>query len=388
MVAKARAALSVLFSPDNKALWYVCFPTSDGISTTATPPSSSTYKVESFAALTTAEKSLMITGKQQLENAIHKLFVGDGSSVLHNASFWWDFIRALQFELAAGLVVHPGIKRSEAEVSSQLLKPLLRRIAHSAQTIVAPDSFYTSTRIVCSSLNVEVNTEEREGRPGRRPQVDFTMTAYASTSDGVPESEALYCIPVEAKQRLVRKHMAQLGQYQASLSTGHFMREKVSVGFLLDATTVRFSFSLFASDGVPLPVTFISPVLPWRRNQIVHEGTCVALCLIQKLMMPRVTFDFPQDSPSDEQTTTLFAHESVIRAVAAELQTQHFEVKQVGSQPRSQVHELAVRLETLEEEVKQLKAQRSASTPVTPEKLHVDDCELPGRKRVRVAREK
>ena len=60
---------------------------------------------------------------------------------------------------------------------------------------------------------------------------------YASTSDGIPESEALYCIPVEAKQRLARKHMAQLGQYQASLSTGPFMRERVSVRFLLDEMT-------------------------------------------------------------------------------------------------------------------------------------------------------
>jgi hypothetical protein len=39
-----------------------------------------------------------------------------------------------------------------------------------------------------------------------------------------------YYIPVEAKQRLARKHMAQLGQHQALLSTERFMRERVSVG--------------------------------------------------------------------------------------------------------------------------------------------------------------
>jgi hypothetical protein len=133
MVAETKVALSVLFSSENKELWY-CFPTSDSISATATPPSLSTYNVGQFSALTEAEQSLMMTGKEQLEKAIDKLFIGDGFSF--HASFWWDFIRALQFELAEGLVVHPETKRSEAEV--QLLQPLLRRIAHSAQTIVAP----------------------------------------------------------------------------------------------------------------------------------------------------------------------------------------------------------------------------------------------------------
>ena len=97
MVAEAKVALSVFFSLENKEFWYVCFPTSDSISATATPLSVSTYNVEPFSALTNAEQSLMMTGKEQLENATHKLVVGDGFSVLHNVSFWWDFIRTLQF---------------------------------------------------------------------------------------------------------------------------------------------------------------------------------------------------------------------------------------------------------------------------------------------------
>ena len=75
MVAETKVALSVLFSPENKELWYVCFPTSDSISATATPPSLSTYNVGQFSALTETEQSLMMTGKEQLEKAIDKLFV-------------------------------------------------------------------------------------------------------------------------------------------------------------------------------------------------------------------------------------------------------------------------------------------------------------------------
>ena len=56
----------------------------------------------------------------------------------------------------------------------------------------------------------------------------------------------------------------------------------------------------------------------------------------------------------------------------------------MGAQPRSQVHDLADRVETLEDKVKKLTAQRSASTPVTPEKLQVDDFEPPRRKYARV----
>ena len=100
---------------------------------------------------------------------------------------------------------------------------------HSAQTLVAADSLYASTNIIYSALDIEVNTEERASRPGQRSQVDFTMSAHTCNSEGRPVGEALYCIPVEVKGRLMPKHMAQIGQNQAMLSSGIYMKN-VGVG--------------------------------------------------------------------------------------------------------------------------------------------------------------
>ena len=183
MVAEAHLALSTLFLKENQELWYVCFPTAESAREIPTllPLSASTYRVEQFSALGDAEKNAIVPCKDQLQSALEKLFCGSDIPVVHNASFWCDFFHTLQFELAEGLVVHRDRTCNEAEVSSQLMQPLIRRIAHSAQTISVPNG-YTSTRIV--------TTDERDGRRGRRPQVDYTMSAQIS-SEGIPRSSVL-----------------------------------------------------------------------------------------------------------------------------------------------------------------------------------------------------
>ena len=119
MVAEARIGLLSLFSQENNDLWYVCYPTSDSKTAIDKPPSTSAYHLEEFLALIPAEKCLITNGKEQLQRALDTLFAGDGSlaPVLHNDSFWWRLISALQFELGEGLVVHPQINQSEADIS-------------------------------------------------------------------------------------------------------------------------------------------------------------------------------------------------------------------------------------------------------------------------------
>ena len=53
------------------------------------------------------------------------------------------------------------------------------------------------------------------------------MSAHRSRK-GIP-SEAAYCVPVEAKPRLVHKNMAQLRQYQASVVYCIFVMYESSV---------------------------------------------------------------------------------------------------------------------------------------------------------------
>ena len=67
--------------------------------------------------------------------------------------------------------------RSKAEVCYELILPLLRRVAHSVQVIDPPEGVQPGHIEYASALLYEVGTEDRGDRRGRRPQVDFMLSA-------------------------------------------------------------------------------------------------------------------------------------------------------------------------------------------------------------------
>ena len=218
--------------------------------------------------------------------AIEELFTGRPSTegslhILHNKSFWTSFLQALQSELSEGLVIHSR-PRSEAEICFQLLSPLLRRVAHSTSQIPIPEGSDIKGIVYSSALSYEVDTEERRKRRGRRPQVDFMLSGHVN-------SEFMYCVPVEAKRSLEMKDMAQLSEYQATLSSSVPMRSYISVGILVDEHRVRFTFSPCCfGDKVPTPITLVAPAMKWRQGPIISRPTCIALCLVPTLIVGRV----------------------------------------------------------------------------------------------------
>ena len=193
----------------------MCSPSSPE---TATPPSAA--KTFSSELLETSSTAMM----DSLEKAIEDIFVDRSSAAgahlhntsfwgnfahLHNTSFWGNFLHTLQFELSGGLMVHSQ-PRSKAEVCYQLLNPLLRRVAHSAAQIPVPEGSGIEQIVYTTSLNYEVQTEERGSQRRRQPQVDFALSAHV-------ENDVLYCVPVESKKKVETKDMVQLSDYQAAL---------------------------------------------------------------------------------------------------------------------------------------------------------------------------
>ena len=67
------------------------------------------------------------------------------------------------------------------------------------------------------------------------------MSAHRSRK-GIP-SEAAYCVPVEAKPRLVHKNMAQLRQYQASVVYCIFVMYESSVMSVVSC--IHFGYACF-----------------------------------------------------------------------------------------------------------------------------------------------
>ena len=103
--------------------------------------------------------------------------------------------------------------------------------------------------------------------------------------------ETVYRISVEAKPVLQPRNIAQLAQYQSSICNGKLMESNVSVGLLLDQDTVRFSFCPWVCDDVPLPVALVSPPARWRNGPLLERGTCINMCMVQKLFLPRIAVE-------------------------------------------------------------------------------------------------
>ena len=81
----------------------------------------------------------------------------------------------------------------------------------------------------------------------------------------VDSDNAIYCVPVEVKKTVEKRDMAQLAEYQAALSCGVIKRY-----LLLDEHRALFVFSpLSYSDGVPVPIMLVSPVMNWRQGPVL-----------------------------------------------------------------------------------------------------------------------
>ena len=90
---------------------------------------------------------------------------------------------------------------------------------------------------------------------------------------------------------MVENDVAQLSVYQATMST----RDSAGLGLLVDMEKIRFSFSLFAHEGEPLPLTVVTPTLTWRKGSVVQGGSCILMALLLKLQLQRCAFDFPSE---------------------------------------------------------------------------------------------
>ena len=74
-------------------------------------------------------------------------------------------INELQFDLSECFVTH-GRPKNEAEVRYNLLGPLLRKVSRSASLIPVPGDCGIGKLVYTSSLNYEVDTEDRGSQPG------------------------------------------------------------------------------------------------------------------------------------------------------------------------------------------------------------------------------
>ena len=198
MVSEARDKILNLFQEDNAKLWLVSYPAAQSPSTAASvsssqqpsaqaskgkrkreakaavtlkpysePPSAKKFQLLEIGHLDLGKKHLFFPVIDHIKQGFVDFF-SNGKEILHNRTFWSKFFQSLVFELSAGLVVHTGPPRNEAEVRHQLLTPLLNKAAHCASMMKAPGDFKGSEVEYSSEFNLE-NKTDSSGTPGRKP---------------------------------------------------------------------------------------------------------------------------------------------------------------------------------------------------------------------------
>ena len=311
MVSKAREIIFSLFNKDNAKLWCVCYPAVRSPSTGASvssgahvhakkgntklqgkeaalikpysePPSAKQFQRYLIEDLDADKKGLFLQVIDHIKQGFLDMF-SNGKGVLHNTAFWSQYFQYLVFELSAGLVVHSGPSRNEAEVRHELLTPLLNRAAHCSSIMKALGDFKGSEVEYSSEFNFEMKTDS-SGTPGWDPEVDHLLSGYVG-------NEAVYRIPAESKVKMEPADMSQLSQYMSTMTNGKYISSNVTQGILLDETLVQFAFSALCLDKegkcIPLPIVLLSPPLKWRERTALDRGVCIGICLLHSLQMKR-----------------------------------------------------------------------------------------------------
>ena len=352
MVSEAITLLEDMFSSENESLWLVSVPPTDlrrtATTSTSTPQRPwlppSRYDVLPISILSD-ENRVLSSALVQIGKGLLEFVNGRaGDQLLHNTSFWALFFNALLMEMSGGLLIRGGYQRSEADVRQELISPLLKRVAHSMSSFVAPYMEYNeeSAAEYASSLIVECNTEIGLHEPGTKPAVDYCLV-------GRMGDEILYKVPVEAKKTITVYDMGQLASYMGSM--GNVGGGNTGIGFLVDETQMKFALAPFSlCDGPPLPIIFLSPSFTWRSGTTLKREACVAICLLQQVLIPRLEVTGEALSTCFDPERWLAIKETADR-VALE------------PPPRDDIgvpHDYMKELESLKREVKELKKEIKA----------------------------
>ena len=164
-----------------------------------------------------------------------------------------------------GILVRPGHQHSEAEISHNLITPLLRCIAHSLSAIVPPEGCEGE---FSSALQFEVMTQANPHMAGEKPRVHYLLSGQVG-------DKYLYVIPVEVKKE--DSLLQGMTQYLSTLGrTEPFIGTRVRVGMLLDDSSIHLVFAPFMLENkVHLPIALTSPPLPWISGIMLTRGVCV-----------------------------------------------------------------------------------------------------------------
>ena len=358
LMLAAKAAFVELFEGGNTKLWSLSVPPSGKIGV----PSKQTYTVLSPLCNTESNEkfaAIVESVLTHIRQGVERLFTN--RETLLNGTFWENVVKKLGLDLInAGGLVHSSLyKRNEATVVTDLLLPLLKRIAHSASMNLTGGTVDPHALVYHSFLEVEVPTEERKHVRGKKPTVDFLMYGTIEGMEG--EDSAIYVIPVEAKRVIDTKDVAQICQYMSTLVHGAQFRNNTTVGMLLDDMRVRFAFSVMCDSERPLPIVFVSPPMLWRNGVFPLSQTCICMCLLQNLRLPRM--------PVTEEWSAYFGEGrwKDIERVSIQVKRDH-PFKPVCGKPRTfltdlEAADLKAEVADLKKEVDELRALCAPQTP-------------------------
>ena len=267
----------LLFNDDMRNLWRTVFPKKEAtLISLATRPSQSGETRYNF--VTGVDKELLQHTRDCLKAPFTKHAQGD--------SFWESMQLQFRCNFASTLISY-RLNPTEKDTIDGLVLPMMRTLLPSISFL--PNSKHMGFR---AHLLTGDSIPKVVKGPGRNPEMDIVIQLVDN------EERNIKLVPLEAKEHLQTKHVAQLCSYLYRLSSADDFVGKSLIGFLIDGYRLQMCICCVHKDSVLLPYFLVSPSLKWRSDEgtnVEVEGLVLFTTAIFLLDLPSLEFPVPAD---------------------------------------------------------------------------------------------
>ena len=115
--------------------------------------------------------------------------------------------------------------------------------------------------------------------------------------------------------------------------------------------------SRFLRYNMHLPIVLVSPPVSWRNGALLDRGTCINLCMVQKLFLPRIAME-------QAEAVDVFGEHWPKIEFAKKVKEQV--IGDSGQGPTDMYHFLSQKIQMLESTVRYLMESQARSSPELP----------------------
>ena len=235
--------LDVLFKEDLVGMWSTMHPSEEqNLQSLSKAPSSSSDK--RYCRKPGVDKRVF----QHIRDCLRRAF----SQHSHGETFWENALLQFRCSFSSTLISY-RLEPKEIDTISGLVLPMLKTLIQSISLL--PDLQRGGFR---SHVLVGESIPKVEAGRGRNPEVDVVVQLVDQ------QSKNIRITPIEAKEVIQKKNIAQLCTYMFRLASADDLGGSSIVGFLVDGYNLQMCVCCTQIESVLMPYFFVSPSIRWR----------------------------------------------------------------------------------------------------------------------------